>query len=60
VAGGNIGVDAYSPAGERIFHVPTGEGWTANVTFGGPNQKTLFITAGTKVFTLDMHVRGAL
>jgi gluconolactonase len=58
VAGGSIGIDAYSPAGERILHVPTGEGWTANVTFGGPNRKTLFITAGTKVFTLDMHVRG--
>lgn len=63
VAGGDgpdwpSGIDAFSPDGERILHVPSGEGWTANLTFGGPNRKSLVITAGSKVFVLDMHVRG--
>jgi gluconolactonase len=53
------GVTAFSPSGEKIFNVPTGEGWTANVVFGGPNRKTLFITALGRVYGLDMHVRGA-
>jgi gluconolactonase len=57
VADGFTGISVYNPAGDRILHVPTG-GWTANVNFGGPNRKTLFITQSDKVWGLDMHVRG--
>jgi hypothetical protein len=31
----------------------------ANVTFAGKNDKTLFITARTSLYTLDMQVQGA-
>lgn len=57
VAGGFDGVSVYNPAGDWILQVPTGT-WTANVNFGGPNRKTLFITQSDKVWGLDMHVRG--
>jgi gluconolactonase len=52
------GVDVYSPSGEHLLNIPTGQGWNGNVTFGGPNRKTLFITALGNVYTLEMHVRG--
>lgn len=52
------GVTAFNKKGERIFNVPTREGWTANVVFGGQNEKTLFITASGKVFALKMNVKG--
>jgi gluconolactonase len=63
VAGGRgrgfpSGVIVFNPGGTRILDIPTGQGWTANVTFGGPNRKTLFITAGNSVFGLEMLVRG--
>jgi gluconolactonase len=54
------GVTAYNKNGKRILNVPTGEGWTANVVFGGENGKTLFITALGKVFGLKMKVKGVV
>lgn len=53
------GVTAFNTKGEKIFNVPTGEGWTANVVFGGKNRNVLFITALQKVFTLQMKVKAA-
>lgn len=52
------GVTAFSPEGERVFNVPTGRFWTGNVTFAGPDRKTLFVTAADQVFTLEMRVGG--
>ena len=52
------GVTIYNPQGEVIEKIPVPEGWTANVTFGGKDRKTLFITASKSVFTLQMNVRG--
>ncbi len=52
------GVTVYNPAGEVIEKIPVPEGWTANVTFGGKDRKTLFITASKSVYTLQMNVRG--
>ena len=53
------GVVVFDPQGETIDTIFTGgnEG-TSNVTFAGPNRKTLFITAGTSVYGVAMHVRG--
>lgn len=53
------GVMVFNPAGEKIDHIKVPQRWTANVTFGGKDRKTLFITAGTGVYTLQMNVRGA-
>ena len=52
------GVTAFNPEGEKIFNIPTDEGWTANVVLGGPNRKTLFITALGRVYGLDMKTKG--
>ncbi|MBU2904403.1 SMP-30/gluconolactonase/LRE family protein [Arenibacter algicola] len=52
------GVTVFNPQGEQILHIPIDQKWTANVTFGGKNQKTLFITAMTSLYTLDMNVHG--
>ncbi|TDB66874.1 SMP-30/gluconolactonase/LRE family protein [Arundinibacter roseus] len=52
------GVTVYSPEGEKLLNIPTGEGWTANVCFGGKNHSTLFITASKGLYALEMNVQG--
>lgn len=52
------GVIVYNPQGELIEHIKVPAPWTANVTFGGKDRKTLFITASNAVFTLRMNVAG--
>lgn len=51
-------VTVYSRNGEKIADIEVPEG-PANVTFGGPNNRTLFITARTSLYSIDMQVRGA-
>ena len=53
------GVTVFNKAGEKILHIPVDKEWTANVTFGGADNKTLFITAMDSVFGLKMNVKGA-
>jgi gluconolactonase len=52
------GVHCYAPDGTLIgrLRVP---GTVANVTFGGPKNNRLFITAATTVYSLVMSVTGA-
>ncbi|MDO6519713.1 SMP-30/gluconolactonase/LRE family protein [Zobellia uliginosa] len=52
------GVTVFNSKGEQIEHIDVPENWTANVTFGGADQKTLFITAMDSVYTLEMTVQG--
>lgn len=52
------GVTVFSPGGEQLAHIDVPENWTANITFGGTDGKTLFITAMDSVYTLRMNVRG--
>lgn len=52
------GVTVFNNKGIQIHHIPIDQKWTANVTFGGKKQKTLFITAMNSLYTLDMKVRG--
>ncbi|WP_373055997.1 SMP-30/gluconolactonase/LRE family protein [Zunongwangia sp. H14] len=52
------GVTVYNNNGEIIKHIPVDENWTANVTFGGKDFKTLFITAMDAVYILKMNVHG--
>jgi gluconolactonase len=52
------GVSVFNPAGEKIRQIDVPENWTANVTFGGKDRKTLFITASDSVYTLQMRVAG--
>jgi len=52
------GVTVFDKSGKQIEHIRVPEKWTANVTFGGPNQDILFITAMDSVYTLGMNVNG--
>lgn len=52
------GVTIFNKKGEKINHIQIPEEWTANVTFGGKNNSTLFITASKSVYILEMNVSG--
>ena len=52
------GVTVFNKNGVQIHHISVPENWTANVTFGGENFSTLFITASKSVYTLKMNVTG--
>lgn len=53
------GVTVFNPKGEKILHIPVNRKWTANVTFGGKGNSTLFITAMDSLFSIEMNVKGA-
>jgi gluconolactonase len=52
------GVTVFNSSGTQIANIVIPEPWTANVTFGGKDKKTLFITASKSVYTLQMRVNG--
>lgn len=52
------GVTIFDKSGKKIKHIPIEKDWTANVTFGGENQQTLFITAQEAIYSLEMNVKG--
>ena len=52
------GVTVFNPKGEKIHQIDVPEGWVGNVTFGGRDRKTLFVTASKGVYTLRMTVKG--
>ena len=55
----SYGVTAFNPHGDRIFNVSTGTGSATNNVFGGPDNKTLFITGPVdKLTALKMNVQG--
>ena len=55
---GNKGVTVYDPAGKLIQTISVPRGWTANVTFAGPERRHLFITAGNAVFVIETTIAG--
>ena len=40
----NGGITVISPGGDVLRHVPTSDGMTTNICFGGPDMKTAYIT----------------
>ena len=52
------GVEVIAPDGTHIGHIAVPEP-TANLTFGGPEGRRLFITATTSLYAIDVAVRGA-
>ncbi len=52
------GVTVFDKEGKKLGEIPIPESWTANINFGGPDLKTLFITAMDSVYTLQMAVAG--
>jgi gluconolactonase len=53
------GVTVFDKTGKKIEHLDVPGPWTANVTFGGKDRKTLFITAGVGLYAVKMRVVGA-
>ncbi len=51
-------VTVYNRTGEKVTEIQIPEG-PANVTFGGPRNQTLFITARTSLYAIEMQVKGA-
>jgi len=52
------GVTVFNSSGKRIEHIDIPQGWTANVTFGGKDMRTLFVTAQTGLYAVEMRVKG--
>ena len=46
------------PAGKLLGRIPIPEDTLTNLTFGGPDFKTLFVTAGKTVFRIEVSVSG--
>lgn len=55
---GHLGVHCYDPDGTLLGTVRLPE-TCANVEFGGPGRSTLYMTATTSLYALDVAVRGA-
>jgi len=53
------GVTVFDKTGKQIEQIAVPEKWTANVCFGGKDGRTLFITASTGLYGLQMRVKGA-
>ena len=53
------GVHVFDKTGKEIqvFDIP--EDWTANVSFGGDDHRTLFITASKGLYAVRLRVKGA-
>jgi len=51
------GTWVFAPDGKHLGIIRTPE-YPANITFGGPDLKTLFFTANTSIYTLRMKVPG--
>jgi gluconolactonase len=53
------GVTVFNSDGKQIEHIDVPERWTANVCFGGAKRRTLFVTASTGLYRIEMRVAGA-
>jgi gluconolactonase len=52
------GVTVFDRSGKKIENIPIDEPWTANVSFGGKDRQTLFITASKGFYAVRMRVKG--
>jgi gluconolactonase len=52
------GVTIFDKTGTQVGNIPVPEKWTANVCFGDPDGKSLFITASTGLYRIKMQVVG--
>ncbi len=53
------GVTVFDKTGQQIEHIDVPEPWTANVSFGGRDHQTLFITASKSLYSIQLNVKGA-
>lgn len=53
------GVIVFDLNGKQIEHIAVPEPWTANVSFGGSDHRTLFITASKGLYSIKLKFKGA-
>jgi len=53
------GVTVFDKTGKQIEHIDVPEKWSANVSFGGRDHQTLFITASQSLYSIRLGVKGA-
>ena len=53
------GVIVFDKTGKQIEHIDVPEPWTANVSFGGKDHQTLFITASKGLYAIKLQFKGA-
>ncbi len=53
------GVSVFDRGGRKIEQIEVAEPWTANVSFGGRDHRTLFITASKSLYAVRMRIKGA-
>jgi gluconolactonase len=53
------GVTVFDKTGKQTEHIDVAEPWTANVSFGGRDHKTLFITASKCLYSIRLNFKGA-
>jgi gluconolactonase len=52
------GIHVFSPAGVLIQHVPIPQDILTNTAFGGPDLRTLYVTAGHRLFRISTKIAG--
>lgn len=52
------GIHVFAPDGRRIDYVPILEDTVTNVCFGGPDWKTVYVTAGKTLFQFRVEIAG--
>ena len=52
------GIHVFSPDGELLEHIPIPEDTITNAAFGGPDLRTLYVTAGKTLFSISTDITG--
>ncbi|MBM4072546.1 MAG: SMP-30/gluconolactonase/LRE family protein [Planctomycetes bacterium] len=52
------GIYVISPAGKRLGYIAIPENLITNLAFGGPDRRTLYVTAGKTVYRVRVNVAG--
>ena len=52
------GIHVFAPSGELLEHIPIPEDTITNAAFGGPDLRTLYVTAGKTLFSFKTDIVG--
>lgn len=52
------GIYVVNPQGKLLGRIPIPEDYVTNLAFGGPDRKTLYVTAGTSIYKVPVTVSG--
>jgi gluconolactonase len=55
---GSKGVYVFDKTGAELGIIDIPENWSANVCIGGPDKKTLFVTAKSGIYTIPLKIKG--